>query len=266
MLATARKLPDTSSLSHIDADDTALFLDFDGVIADIVDAPDKVRVEPDVLGCLQKMSRASGNALAIVSGREIAQIDSFLQPLRLPAAGVHGIQHRNAAGETTAEGFDEKDFCRLRHLVVDFAEAHDGLLAEVKPGSVALHYRYCPEMEADCRRLASELESMIPGMKTVRGKMVVDMKLADRTKGDAIARFMDEPPFRHRIPLFFGDDVTDEDGFRIINALGGISVKIGDGESEATCRLASTAEFRRWLADTADRWTMSRGGTRRLEG
>lgn len=251
--------PEPSRLFQLSPADTALFLDFDGVIAEIVNDPGKVRVEHDVLRHLGELSHATGNAVAIVSGREIGQIDTFLSPLHLPIAGIHGLERRTAAGTLDRHGFDPAAFMRIRQLAAEFAESRDGVFAEIKYGSVALHYRHRPDLEEDCLRFADELKSCVDGLKNVRGKMVVEMKLTDRTKADAIDDFMREAPFTRRQPVFFGDDVTDEDGFRAVNALGGLSVKIGRGETAACERMASPAEFRRWLAATARAWRSSPG-------
>jgi trehalose 6-phosphate phosphatase len=84
------------------------------------------------------------------------------------------------------------------------------------------------------------------------GKMVVELKPAGCDKGKAIEQFMREPPYAGRIPVFLGDDVTDEYGFRVINRLGGHSVKVGEGSSNARWRLENPAAARAWLAAWLD--------------
>ncbi|GAB4362258.1 MAG: trehalose-phosphatase [Oricola sp.] len=249
--------PDPTFLPGTDPADTALFLDFDGVLADIVNDPARVSVEAEVIAALGDLSRASGDAVAIISGREIEQLDAFLSPLRLPAAGIHGLERRNGDGRVERQDFDADSLARIRDAVAEFAGARAGLVAEFKRGSVALHYRNRPETEGECLRLADDLESRIKGLKNVRGKMVVEMTLAHRSKADAINDFMREEPFCGRTPFYFGDDITDEDGFRAVNALGGVSVKIGAGPTVATRRLASPVAFRAWLTATARRWCRS---------
>jgi trehalose 6-phosphate phosphatase len=76
---------------------------------------------------------------------------------------------------------------------------------------------------------------------------VFELRPAGRDKGTAIAEFLDEAPFRGRTPVFLGDDLTDEYGFSIVNGRGGVSVKVGDGPTEATTRLPDVDAVRAWL-------------------
>jgi len=255
MTSAAQKNTDTLSLDRLHPDNTALFFDFDGVIAGIVDDPSDVTVPSDVLRNLTDLRRLAGKATAIVSGREIDRLDQFLAPLRLPAAGVHGAERRTEQGEMLTTGYDETAFAALKDRVERFASEHEGLVTEAKAGSVALHYRGRPDLEEACMTLADALQEEMDDVHAVPGKMVVEIKLADRTKADAIRDFMDEPPFFGRTPVFFGDDVTDEDGFRAVNDLGGLSVKVGDGETAAQERLKDTAAFQAWLGEIVRRWS-----------
>lgn len=196
---------------------------------------------------LSRLLDASGGAVAVVSGRELAFLDKMLAPLELPISGEHGRQRRTASGKMVTAEVSAEAAQRLRRTIEDFAAPHDGLLVEVKGGSVALHYRQRPDLEDDCLVLAHEIAAW-PGIHLLRGKMVVEFKLSTRTKADAIADFMAEPPFRGRRPVYIGDDVTDEDAFRWIAGHGGIAIKIGAGETEAGFRLDSVAALERWLA------------------
>ncbi|QKV17778.1 trehalose-phosphatase [Oricola thermophila] len=257
MRSAFEKRPEPNPIFQLDHANTALFLDFDGVIAEIADHPSEVAVEKDVIENLGRLSLALGNALAIVSGREISQLDSFLSPLRLPSAGVHGAERRDTAGRLFRQEVNADAYSRLRHAVREFAAGRKGLFAELKFGSVALHFRSRPDLADECLRFVESLKPGFDDSRIVHGKMVVEMKLANRNKADAVTEFLREKPFFRRKPVVFGDDVTDEDAFRAVNALGGISVKVGDGPTSATCRLASPSEFRAWLASTAERWSGS---------
>lgn len=238
--------------SSLPASRTAFFLDFDGTLADIVTDPALASVDQRTLAALGSLQRAASGAVAVVSGRGMDQLDRMLRPLRLPLAGVHGLERRTAEGETLEVAVDGAAQQRLEQAVRSFAERHDGLLAEPKRGSVALHFRNRPELETDCLALAERVARDQPGVRLLHGKMVVEMKLAARTKGDAIADFMAETPFSGRRPFFAGDDVTDEAGFAVVNAMGGLSLKVGPGESCATHRIADTTSFRAWLATLAE--------------
>jgi trehalose 6-phosphate phosphatase len=239
--------------ASLDPRGIALFLDFDGTLADFVPDPAAVALTRDIIGALDALQRALSGALAVVSGRPIADLDRLLAPLRLPLAGVHGLERRNAAGIVThlpAAGAAIRDAGRRLGL---FAAKHPGLIVEPKPGSVALHYRQRPDLEALCRSLADELVRADPRLKLLHGKMVIEIKGGDATKADAILNFMGEPPFRGRRPLFVGDDVTDEDGFRAV-AGQGLAVKIGPGDTAATYRAEGIDEFRGWLRQVSHRF------------
>jgi trehalose 6-phosphate phosphatase len=142
---------------------------------------------------------------------------------------------------------DQEAAAQLQDGVAEFVAEHPGLLAEVKPGSVALHYRKRPDLASASHGLAAQLANNDDRLRVVFGKMVVEIKLAGHTKADAISDFMAEPPFSGRRPLFAGDDITDEDGFAAVENWNGMSIKIGDGETRATHRFRDVAAFHDWL-------------------
>lgn len=223
----------------------ALFLDFDGTLADIAPHPQAVVVPADVPARLQALAVALDGALAAVSGRPIAEIDHFLQPLRLPAAGVHGAERRDAAGrwhQLPAPAL-EAVLGPLQALCA----AHPGLLLERKSGALALHYRLAPDLEAPCLAAMEAAQRQLPDMALMRGKQVLELKPRAAGKGHAVRAFLAEAPFRGRQPWFFGDDVTDEAGFEAVQALGGVAVKVGAGPTCAGFRVPDPAALQRWL-------------------
>lgn len=246
----------------VDPAATAFFLDFDGTLAAITDEPGAARVKPRVAEAVARLSTAAGGALAVVSGRAISQIDVLLAPLKLPVAGVHGLERRDAAGGLHRAAVDEVLAARVGASVAALAAHNPGLLREVKPGSVALHYRKRPELAGACLDLARRLAAEDGRIHLLRGRKVVELKLAQPTKGDAVAAFMAEPPFAGRMPLFVGDDVTDEDGIAEVARRGGVAIKVGDGETAAAFRFAGIAAFHDWLAATAGMGDDSEEGSR----
>lgn len=239
----------------LDARATALFLDCDGTLSKIVDHPDDARIEPQLRDTVGLLSRQTGGAVAIVSGRSIAQLDALLAPLRLPAAGVHGAERRDHAGKLHAKAAVEGlDAARIA-AAEDFVAGHAGLVSEVKPGAMALHFRMRPELEADVERFAAALVAGQPRLSLRYGKKVVEIAAGHRTKGDAIAAFMREPPFAGRLPVFVGDDITDEDGFAVVASMDGRTIRIGEGPTCAALRAADRGEVERWLVALARRWS-----------
>ncbi len=234
----AQALPNLTSRS-------ALFLDFDGTLVELAERPGDVVVPPGLTDELAAMSERLGGALAVISGRTIAQIDAQLSPLKLPVTGVHGVQRRNASGHTIHIEAPPLEAAAAELRL--FADAHPGTLVEVKRGALALHYRLAPELEALCLSTMQQLCAGIPGTALMSGKMVVELKPARANKGHAVNAYLHEPPFHGRTPVYVGDDVTDEDAFIAVQARGGIGVKVGTGPSAAKCRLTGPAALRSWL-------------------
>lgn len=231
----------------------AFFLDVDGTLLGIAATPDAVTVEPAVGELLSRLAGASGGALALISGRAIAVIDRLFAPLRLPAAGQHGAERRDADGHTHTHAIHARGLGEVRAAAAAFAAGHPGVALEDKGLSLAVHFRQAPAAEPALRELLEDAVAKCAGQVALQpGKMVLEVKPAGRDKGSAIAEFMREPPFRGRVPVFIGDDVTDEFGFAVVNRLGGLTVKVGEGASRARLRLADVAAVRRWLEDCLD--------------
>jgi trehalose 6-phosphate phosphatase len=228
---------------------SALFLDFDGTLADLAPQPDAVAVVPGLPQLLLGLSQAFGGALAIVSGRPVTEIDAHLHPARLPVAGVHGSERRGPDG--FLRRIATPDLTPARAALEALCRRHPALLLEVKPGALALHYRQAELLEDVCLDAMTAAQSLVEGMMLMRGKKVVELKPRRASKGNAVRSFLDERPFQRRRPWFLGDDVTDEAAFDTVLSLGGVAVKIGDGESLAPYRLADPAAVHRWLLAAA---------------
>ncbi|WP_034301236.1 trehalose-phosphatase [Herbaspirillum sp. RV1423] len=229
----------------------ALFLDFDGTLVNLASRPDGVVLAPDLIAMLRQLQEAADGALAVVSGRPLDHLDHYLAPLRLPAAGVHGLERRDATGRMIRLPAPDTD-CLMERLGPMVAR-HAGLLLEPKRGALALHYRQAPHLEQACIEAMDHAVTFIPGFSVLRGKMVVEAKAALASKGEAIASFMREAPFAGRRPVFAGDDVTDEAGFAWVQSasVGGLGIKIGNGPSQALMRLDNPAALHQWLEQAA---------------
>jgi trehalose 6-phosphate phosphatase len=228
---------------------SALFLDFDGTLVDIAAQPEEVVVPPGLVQTLGSLQADLDGAVGVISGRPIEQIDAFLHPLRLPAAGVHGLERRGAGGAMTLLPLHPLE--TVEAAALGLAAQHAGLRVENKRASIALHYRQAPELAALCLAAMQAAVDASPGLTLLRGKMVLEAKPGGASKGHAIEAFMQEVPFAGRAPLFVGDDVTDEVGFSTVQRLGGIGIKVGDGFSVAWQRIATPALFRRQLQAVA---------------
>lgn len=224
----------------------ALFLDFDGTIADIARQPHAVRVPAGVVRTLGALHGLLDGALAIVTGRREADIDHFLSPLALPLASEHGAQYRFPDGSRPA--IEAPDLSRVLAAAQALAAQHSGLLVEAKRVSVALHFRQAPHLEQACLATLQEALAGSTGLELLAGKCVYEAKPAGIHKGQAIATFMERVPFAGRTPIFVGDDVTDEAGFAAVIARGGLAIKVGEGPSRAQYRCMTPAALRGWLS------------------
>jgi len=238
----------------------AFFLDVDGTLLDYADHPLAVRVGRDLRALLEGLSAAAGGAVALISGRSVEEIDRLFAPLRLAVAGQHGTERRSAAGAVRRDAPPLEHLARAAADLVRLTAAHAGLVFENKGMTLALHYRRAPPLqglaEREMRRLAAALGE---DFELQGGKFVFELKPSGRNKGSAIAEFMAEAPFAGRLPVFLGDDLTDEYGFDVVNRTGGHSIKVGPGETRARWRLADAAAVRRWLAAYVERCARLRG-------
>jgi trehalose 6-phosphate phosphatase len=225
----------------------ALFLDLDGTLLDIAAAPDEVVTPARLIDALARLSAALDGAVAVVSGRGLADIDRLLSPLRLPAAAEHGAIIRLPSMK-----LDKLPVrCRppqawieeLREAVIDW----DGVLIEEKTYSVALHYRLAPHRSDAVRKLAASLVRTAPDrFELLAAKQAFEIRPKGITKARAVEVLMEQRPFRGRLPVFVGDDVTDEDGIEIAHALGGLGLNVDSAFA------GQPRAVRDWLERAAD--------------
>jgi trehalose 6-phosphate phosphatase len=236
----------------------AFFLDIDGTLLDLAEHPRAVRVSV-ALPLLERLLAVSGRAVALISGRSVDDIERMFYPLVFPIAGQHGIERRTAEGLLVRHAPPLEQLGRAASELVRLTAAHTGLVAENKGMTLALHYRRAPELhEVAEREMRAIAASLGDAFELQAGKLVFELKPSGKNKGSAIAEFMREAPFAGRLPVFIGDDLTDEHGFDVVNRLGGHSVKVGPGPSRARWRLADTFAVREWLAACIEREADSR--------
>ena len=226
----------------------ALFLDVDGTILKLAATPNGVTPSKRVCQALRRLSASLDGAVALISGRTIDNLDRLFAPLRLPTAGLHGLERRDAAGRLHVLGEIEA----LEHLRPPFAElaaSKKGVMLEDKGRALAIHYRKAPQEAESVRRLVEDLvRPSADNLRIIHGKMVSEVKPRHADKGSAIYAFMCEAPFLGRVPVFIGDDVTDEDGFKVVNGFDGFAIHVGRGdETAARYCLADVDQVIAWL-------------------
>ncbi|MBN9444301.1 trehalose-phosphatase [Bosea sp. (in: a-proteobacteria)] len=241
-----------------DQEQIALFLDFDGTLVEIAPSPEDVKLDRRVAPALEALRNRLGGALALVSGRPIAFLDTMLAPHVFDIAGLHGAQIR-VGGELRAQSDAPGSLHEAVRDLVRFANSHVGIIVEDKRVSVALHWRLAPSLQDEALALMRRTAAaMGPGMRLQEGKSVAELVPAGASKGSAIGWLMETPVYAGRRPVFIGDDITDEDGFKAVNAMGGLSVRIGrDRESHAALRLASPTALRHILLEAAETGRLS---------
>lgn len=223
----------------------SLFLDFDGTLVDIAPSPDAVEVTPQLKSLLERLRERLDGRLAILTGRSAEDLDRMLDPLTLAVGGHHGLETRNGDDYESVERPASLDraIAELRPL----QDKYPGVLLEEKRLGIALHYRSAPEAEEACRSAAVSVAGRT-GLELQPGKMVFELKPAGANKGAALRRLLQAEPFSGSVPVFLGDDLTDEPAFEAAQQLGGAGVLIGERrQTQARYALPSVQAATQWL-------------------
>ena len=222
-------------------DDMAVLLDLDGTLIEFAATPDAVIVPPELPGILRALRGRLGDAVAIVTGRPIAQVNALLGDAPYAVAGEHGTALRRAPGAAIA-------FSPLPALPAGWAlraqqaaSAHDGALYEPKAHGFVLHFRRASGAGPALRAAAESILATHPDFMLMPASMAWEVKPRAADKGVAVRALMAQAPFAGRRPVYIGDDVTDEDGIRAAQDMGGIGLKM-------KYYFSDTAAVRRWLA------------------
>ena len=225
----------------------ALFLDVDGTLLEFCNNPDDVYPGVELNLILKSLSSLLKGALALVTGRRVLEIDRIFHPLQLPVGGQHGLEHRDAEGNfklVKSLKFPEN----IRSQIQCFGEIYPECAIEDKSLTMAIHYRRAPKLEEKVLKFVNKLIEGEKHFHAISGNMVIEIKPLGVDKGHSIALFMENEPFLDKLPIFIGDDVTDEDGFKYINANNGISIKVGTRTSSlARYNLNNVNAVHDWL-------------------
>lgn len=232
-----------SAILSASTDPVALFIDFDGTLVEIAPTPDTVKIPPGLPEKLQALHAALDGAVAIVTGRTIDAIEGFLPNREISITGGHGAERRHLGHRETADPALIADARTIAGRVADTLAGQAGILVEPKPTGVAVHYRAAPEKATLARAALTRAIVGFNDFHAIEGKKVFEARPKWADKGSAIDRLMQVKPFAGRMPVFIGDDITDEDGFAAAERLGGFGVRIGQGETRARFTLSSIPEL-----------------------
>lgn len=243
-------VPEPSAFDELLASDACLFLDVDGTLIDIAATPDAVVVPPSLLDALRRAEERLGGALALVSGRSVADLDRLFHPLRLRASGVHGAEFRFAPGDAALWTKAEPIPARVWDDLASMLRAFPASFAENKGFSFAVHYRAAPETGERLREALGLFLRDRPasGLALMPGHFVFELKRPNVDKGAAIADFLDRPPFAGKRPVFVGDDVTDIPGFAMARGRGGFAYSVARPFAGVDGTFPDPEAVRRWLA------------------
>ena len=224
----------------------ALFVDFDGTLVELAPTPDSIVVPSGLADDVGSLAGMLDGRFALVSGRSIADLSRHLGSIDVCIAGSHGAEIR-LPGDTDRAGAEHPMRPADLASVRAFAGAIPGLLVEHKPAGIALHYRNAPTRADEVHAFAAQL-SEGRGWDLKHGKFVIEIVPAGVHKGRAVDLLMQDEPFRGAVPVFVGDDLTDEDGFAAVLRHGGHAVAVGERPSQlAGYRLPDPAAVREWL-------------------
>ena len=244
---SSNALPSPPRLSRLLAGGAhALFLDFDGTLIEIASGPDAIEVPSHLPQRFAALAGRLDGRLALVSGRGLDNIAQHIGALTIARAGSHGADRMLSDGSTFGD--------RPQPLSDEIAEALSaisqqyGALLERKAHGGALHYRSVPEHGVAIEHAATEL-AQVHGLIAKRGKCVIELVRPGANKGAAVNAFMAVPPFVDSLPIFVGDDVTDEDGFLAASEFGGFGIAVGERPSQsARYHLSSVKDVHEWLS------------------
>ncbi len=222
----------------------ALFLDFDGVLAEIGPDPDAVFMPPRTQAALERLSVRLDGAIALLSGRDLRDL-ARRSPGAVWRAGGHGLEVAAPGAELPPPPAPPSE--AILSPLRDAVDSSPGVRLELKGPVAALHYRANPDAGAACIAAAELAAAAEDGLVVQAGKMVVEVKPDRAHKGRTLRLMSTLPPFAGRRPVMFGDDTTDEDAFRAAQELGGVGVKVGPGDTAAILRTPDPDAVRAWI-------------------
>ncbi|QIT18905.1 trehalose-phosphatase [Acinetobacter pittii] len=213
-----------------------LFLDIDGTLAPFQINPEHSFIPQTTLDVIKKITKLNIPVIA-VTGRDVDTASKLLHPIEVPIAGLHGLDIYFDSGNYIRPVLSSINFKKLKQDITKNCDKHPELLIEDKGYSIALHYRKNPNLENNAINIMQRINLNYPQLKINRGKFVVELIPNQADKGRAIETILNHLDLPAVLPIFIGDDLTDESGFTYINQQSGLSIKVGPGETQAKYRL-----------------------------
>ncbi|MDO5710331.1 MAG: trehalose-phosphatase [Micrococcales bacterium] len=227
-----------------DRENVLLATDFDGVLAPLQDDPLASRPIAGSLDALRESAAVPGTTVALVSGRDKRVLSSLTgvgsaadDPIVLIASHGTESSHPQLVVPATLGPAEQELLARLETAMTQVAADHPGSRVEVKPTAVVLHTRGIdPQLAASAAAAAGQLVDSHEGSHYLHGKDIVELGVVELSKGTALRQL--GRAVGAQATIYFGDDVTDERAFAVLDpARGDVTVKVGPGETLATHRL-----------------------------
>ena len=233
---------------------TAILLDIDGTLLDLMPTPREVWVPPGLATTLNRLMVRTGGALALVSGRSLNDIDLIFAPDQFPVVGGHGAEMRIEPDSDSVDANAPPLDKELKRRLAAIAKLSPGILLEDKGYSLALHYRLAPHAEKAIYAAVSLIRADLPNapIEVLPGKCVCEIKHSGFTKATGVLELMNHEPFKGRRPFFIGDDVTDESVFAIMPDLRGLAFSVGRRAKGVAGHFDEPSDVREWLAHLLD--------------
>lgn len=232
---------------NMDSNQVVLFLDIDGTISEFHPDPDKSIIHPEIINILENLQQYI--QLILVTGRSILQAQKLIHPLQWNIAGSHGLELIYQADLKTLISLNKPQLQALKQYIQEQAVQIPDLRIEVKDYSVALHFREHPQLEDRVHAFALECLNQFSDFELKAGKYVFELVPKGANKGSAIQQIIQQYHLTDHYPMFIGDDLTDEAGFKVINALHGCSIKVGLGQTLARYRLENVSQVQAFLKE-----------------
>ena len=256
-LVTMRRPPETvpvprSLVPHLS--ESAILLDIDGTLLDLMPTPREVWVPPGLAKTLNRLAERTNGAMALVSGRSLNDIDLIFAPDQFPAVGGHGAEMRIEPDSNSVAAHAPPMDKELKRRLAAIAKLSPGILLEDKGYSLALHYRLAPHAEKAIYEAVSLIRADLPNapIEVLPGKCVCEIKHSGFTKASGVLELMTREPFKGRRPLFIGDDVTDETVFAIMPDFDGLAFSVGRRAKGVAGHFDAPSDVREFLAHLLD--------------
>jgi len=246
---TATQTAALDLLNACEPGQTAVFLDFDGVLVALAELPNAIVVAPSLAGLMADLDAATQGAMSIVSGRELRDLRRYLPDAPASAIGSHGAERAlSGAPVWTHPAIGSPTVAEVQTRVEGLLRLSGGILIERKPTGAVAHYRQVPEAEAELESACVQIAAAFPGYECHAAKCAFELRPDDVGKAKAVAWAMEHPAFLGRTPVYMGDDATDEPALAWVQDNGGLAVKVGEGDSVAHQRLAGPQDVHALLA------------------